>query len=168
MGLFTKKKEEQKRPSDQVQVQKPAETQQPSFPTFPDEIEAPEFPTYEPTINEIKNEVEKGLDEEIEIPVREKNFSPKRLANVSVNAEEGRTSRKEVSGEKPLFVQIERYKDVLHTLDAIRLKLQDAEELLRAFEHIKVEEDEKLGAWKRDLQNIKDKLLSIDKDLFEV
>lgn len=165
MGLFTKKKEEQKRPPEQVQIQKPVE---PAFPTFPDEIEAPEFPTYEPTIREIKNEVEKGFEEEIDIPVREKNVSGKKLASVQVKAEESVVKREISSEEKPLFVQIEKYKDVLHTLDAIRLKLKDAEELLRTFEHIKLEEDEKLEAWKRDLQNVKDKLLSIDKDLFEV
>lgn len=165
MGLFTKKKEEQKRFPEQVQIQKPAE---PVYPTFPDEIEAPEFPTYEPTISEIKNEVERGFEEEIDIPIRERSVSGKKLASVQVKAEEPTIKRDIPGDEKPLFVQIEKYKDVLHTLDAIRLKLKDAEELLSTFEHIKTEEDEKLEAWKRDLQNVKDKLLSIDKDLFEV
>jgi len=39
---------------------------------------------------------------------------------------------------------------------------------LRAFEDVKSQEEEKLESWRKDLQNIKDKLFSIDKELFEV
>ncbi len=143
----------------------------PSLPEFPslDEEEVSGFPKYEPTVADIKKEINKTGDEDISIPIRNQDFSGKKMAAVSseviVPVE---TAKRVMSEDKSLFVKIDNYKQALHTLEALKAKLEDAEEVFRAFEDIKSQEDEKLETWKRDLQNMKDKLLSIDKELFEV
>ncbi len=161
MGLFTKKKEMPKaddsKPSFGYEMPKMAE-----FPSLSDEHE---FPSYEPTISDIKKGV--GGEEEVEIPIREKPFIGKKMLGAEFTASE-RPMQKQMAEDKPLFVKIDKYKDVLNTVDAIKSKLEDAEELIRAFEEVRTQEGDKLESWKKDLQNVKEKLLSIDRDLFEV
>ena len=161
MGLFSKKKEEKS-----LSGQGSSSNTIQEFPEFPihEEANFPEFPTYEPSINEIKNEVGKGSDD-FEVPKRDSNVN-RRLPSVELTARQENTRRFDEG--KPLFVQIDKYKDVVNTIQAIKAKMQDLEELISNLENIKVEEDKKLESWKRDVQNIKEKILSIDKDLFEV
>jgi len=70
--------------------------------------------------------------------------------------------------EKPIFVKIERYKDVMETLEQLKHKLKDAGDVLGELAKIKEEEDHEIDAWRRDLEALKGKLLTIDKDLFEL
>lgn len=163
MGLFTKKKEEQKN-SSQAEVLDTADL--PEFPTLPDLDEGLELPSYEPTVSDIKKEVEKEGDE-VEIPVREKNTGAKVMVNTTAKVSDV-LERTIPQGGKPLFVKIEKYKEIMHMIDAINSKLNDAENLLHELEKVRNDEQEKLEAWKRDLENVKEKLLSVDKDLFEV
>jgi|SRR3989338_3852449 len=164
MGLFTKKKETQKAYEKPIITEELEFPNLPEFPTEPEE-ETQEFPSYEPTISEIKKGVDK--EEEIEIPVREKNFGNKKLLGSKVKVEETVSSRMQAE-EKPLFIKVDKYRDMVHTMGAIKAKLGDIDELLSSFEQVKAQEDEKIEAWKTDLQNLKEKLLSIDRDLSEV
>jgi len=183
MGLFGlgKKKEDDKKfsnaPSHLSQPQQT--TSMPSLPEFPslDEEEVSGFPKYEPTVADIKKEVAKSNDDDVFIPTRNQDTNKKMVSATQVQQSVQQSfempsvsSSKRFSAgeEKPLFVKIDSYKQAMHTLDALKAKLEDAEEVLRAFEDIKSQEDMKLESWKRDLQNMKDKLFSIDKELFEV
>lgn len=172
---FGKKKEEEKKASAITQQvsQMPEIPNLPEFPSL-DEEEFSDFPKYEPTLADIKKEITKG-DEEFTVPVRDQSLSGKKMTNFSQSETNAPAfvpetpARQSIGmGEKPLFVKIDNYKQAMHTLDALKAKLDDAEEVLRAFEDVKAQEDEKLEAWKRDIQNMKDKLFSIDKELFEV
>ncbi len=166
MGLFTKKKEEQK-PSNVASFDLDT-GDLPEFPTLPDLDEGMELPSYESTVSDIKKEVEKGSDE-VDIPVREKNSGAKVMISTNVTKNAGEMqSRTLPEGDKSLFVKIEKYKEIMHMIDAINSKLSDAETLLHELEKVRNEEQEKLGSWEKDLYNIKEKLLSIDRDLFEV
>ena len=68
---------------------------------------------------------------------------------------------------KPLFIKIEDYEDAINTIDKIKLKLQDADKLLAEISRIRKQEDSELENWNRDLENVKEKLLMVDKQLFE-
>ncbi len=164
MGLFTKKKEE-KSISSQASAFDTADL--PEFPTLPDLDEGLELPSYEPTVSDIKKEVERESDE-VEIPVREKNAGAKVMINTTTKIGSDMSARTLPDGDKPLFVKIEKYKEIMHMIDAINSKLSDAENLLHDLEKVRNDEQEKLEAWKKDLENVKEKLLSVDKDLFEV
>ena len=178
MGLFGlgKKKENEKKPFVATQMQQTVNIPSlPEFPSLDEEGSFSEFPKYEPSVADIKKEVSKSSDDDLVIPIRNQDFTGKKMVASSPQLSEQFTSlhmesapRRSFGDEKPLFVKIDNYKQAMHTLDALKSKLDDAEQVLKAFEEIKFQEDEKLEAWKRDLQNMKDKLFSMDKELFEV
>ena len=68
---------------------------------------------------------------------------------------------------KTLFVKIDKYKDVMRVLDHVKSKLEDSERILGKLTELKNEEDRELDGWRNDLEDLKDKLLEIDKKLFE-
>tara|TARA_Y100000310_G_scaffold328877_1_gene397726 strand:- start:1800 stop:2207 length:408 start_codon:yes stop_codon:yes gene_type:complete len=73
-----------------------------------------------------------------------------------------------VSGpEQPLFVKIEKYKDVVENLNKLKKRLGDADNILSKLHRLKEEEDRELQAWHNDLQKIRNQLMNVDKNLFE-
>lgn len=69
--------------------------------------------------------------------------------------------------EKPLFVKVERYRDVVETLKKLKARLNDADVILGKLGQLREEEDRELAAWQSDLEKIRSQLLDIDKKLFE-
>lgn len=171
MALFGlgKKKEEKNSNATQLTQHMASMPNLPEFPSL-EEDDVTEFPKYEPSVADIKKEVSKSSDEDLSIPMRNQDFTGKKMAAVVMPeaSKQSNVPSKVIGEEKSLFVKIDNYKQALHTLEALKAKIEDAEEVIRAFEDIKIQEDEKLESWKKDLQNMKDKLLSIDKELFEV
>ena len=153
MGLFGLGKKEEKR-SSTLEYSK-----LPNLPEFPSaEEEIPELPQYEPSISQLKREVSKN-DEDI--PFREK-----RIAPVMAGAKM-KPSHVNMGEEKPLFIKIDHYKEALRAIDTMKAKITEAEQVLHSLEEIREDENTKLEKWKSELENIKDKLLSIDHSLFE-
>lgn len=69
--------------------------------------------------------------------------------------------------DKPLFVKIDDYEEAIYTLDKIKAKLRESDKILDELTKIRIEEERQLEEWKRDLAMVKEKLLTIDKQLFE-
>ncbi len=69
--------------------------------------------------------------------------------------------------DKPLFVKIDDYEEAIYTLDKIKAKLRESDKILDELTKIRIEEERQLDEWKKDLSMIKEKLLAIDKQLFE-
>lgn len=69
--------------------------------------------------------------------------------------------------DKPLFVRIEKYKEVMETLNGLKDKLGEAGEILKELSRIKAEEEQELSNWQQDLENAKERLLSIERSLNE-
>lgn len=128
-----------------------------SLPDFSRLPELPKLPSYEPEIkipeiNEIKSAITP------EIPVRKP--QPMRIME--------KQPEKMVFEEKPLFVKIDKYKEAIQTIDGIRAKLKEAEIILEELTKIKDKEDQEFNSWRADINDIKQKLLDVDKNLFEV
>jgi len=70
--------------------------------------------------------------------------------------------------EKPLFVKIDKYREVISTMNQIKSKLKDADEILAELNKIKRQEDSEIETWHSDIETIKSKLMAIDKALFEL
>ncbi|MBI5391638.1 hypothetical protein HZB00_01415 [Candidatus Woesearchaeota archaeon] len=145
MGLFSSKKKDSEMSNSSIPPL-------PEFPSMPEE-ETAEFPAYEPTISDIKQEVSK---EETVIPVRERKVVPTLVAHAPV------------SEEKPLFIKVEHYKEAMHAIDALKERIVLAERILGSLEELRSQEEQKLEAWKNEIQGLKEKLLTIDQSLFEV
>lgn len=71
------------------------------------------------------------------------------------------------TGEAPVFVKIEDYKDILDVLELIKDRLSEAKRTLADINEMKNEEDEELGMWSSTLNEIEKKIESIDRTLFE-
>ena len=71
------------------------------------------------------------------------------------------------TGEAPVFVKIEDYKDILDVLELIKDRLSEAKRTLVDINEMKNEEDEELGMWSSTLNEIEKKIESIDRTLFE-
>lgn len=70
--------------------------------------------------------------------------------------------------QKPIYIKIEKYKSAIKTLEEIKARLNEAEKILNNLQKLKEEEDKEFENWKSDIEKIKDKLLSVDKNLFEI
>jgi len=118
----------------------------------------PEFPSYTPTIkplDQIKAEVQRQ-----DIPFRQK--------TMPLTTPKPQIVQQAIHEEKPIFVKIDKYKTAIHLIDSIKAKIKEAENTLDELMRIKDEEERNLRAWKDEIEKIKNKLLDIDKNLFEV
>ena len=71
------------------------------------------------------------------------------------------------TGEAPVFVKIEDYKDTIDVLDLIKDRLAEAKRTLSDINELKNDEDSELELWSSTLNEIERKLVSIDRTLFE-
>tara|TARA_Y100000310_G_C20674065_1_gene811886 strand:+ start:730 stop:975 length:246 start_codon:yes stop_codon:yes gene_type:complete len=71
------------------------------------------------------------------------------------------------TGEAPVFVKIEDYKDILDILSLVKDRLEEAKRTLADINDLKNDEDSELSMWGSTLNEIENKLDNIDKTLFE-
>ncbi|MBI2208324.1 hypothetical protein HYU50_02410 [Candidatus Woesearchaeota archaeon] len=71
------------------------------------------------------------------------------------------------TGEAPVFIKIEDYKDILDILELIKDRLSEAKRTLADINEIKNDEDAELEMWGSTLNEIEKKVESIDRTLFE-
>ena len=139
MGLFGLKKKEEKKELPPLQ-----------FPELPKTV-----PTFEPN-----KPLDLGQAQQIKSAVS----PPPRMAPMSLSPHLPDSLG---ASEKPLFVKIEKYRDVIDTLKKLKGRLSEADNILEKMNHLKQEEERELAAWHRDLEKIRNQLLDIDKKLFE-
>lgn len=116
----------------------------PTFPGLPEH----NFPTYEPafpsTSESIKRAVQ-GLDER---PAAERPFM--------------------IPEERAIFVKVEKYKEAIDTLEIIKERLKTTQIILNELKNLKSKEDAQMEEWQSSIDDIKNKLMLIDNNLFEV
>ena len=74
---------------------------------------------------------------------------------------------KRVIGNKPIFVRLDRFREAHESLDVIKEKLRDIEELLRTIREVKTKEDHELGSWEKEIDYIKARIESVNSEIFE-
>jgi len=145
MGLFSKK---QKKELPQF----PRLPERPSFPEYKQQITTPE--PFKMDLPEIEPE------EEVQIPIRKPMPRPIAQPMPSLPSTPSR--------QQPLFVKIDRYKAAIDALNDIKEKLAEAEDTLSKLNAIKLRESDEIVRWETEISGIKEKLMSIDKNLFEI
>ena len=143
----------------------------PEFLRLPNE---PNFPFYDEQLSEKKEQMPKfNTDFKKVIP---ENFSFEEKLNPNFAKEEifedfnpRRTPLTiETKDEKPLFVKIDKYKESIKTIEEIKSKLESAENTLRNLTRIREEEQKEIESWQNSLNEARQKLLKVDKNLFEI
>ncbi|RME54552.1 hypothetical protein D6777_03385 [Candidatus Woesearchaeota archaeon] len=138
MGLFGSNKKEQ-----------PAKAELPPL-KFPD---LPQDQTSEQKQAKITQEEANTIKQAVSMPP---------VQNVQEDA-----NSEEIMEEKPLFVKVENYREVMSTLEELKEKLKETSTLLNELNRIKDEEEHEIDSWQNELESIKEKLMLIDKTLFE-
>jgi len=68
---------------------------------------------------------------------------------------------------EPIFVKIDKFRDALNILESIKKKLRESSELLESIRETQRRENEEIDKWAREIEELKDKIMMVDKKLFE-
>jgi len=68
--------------------------------------------------------------------------------------------------EKPVFVKVDEYKDILDILDLTHEKVRKARAMLAKIQELKRQEDTTIENWKHDLDIVESRVTEIDQKLF--
>lgn len=115
----------------------------PTFPGLPQH----EFPSYEPGLSEPET-----IKEAVQRP----------------SIIEEKQSRPFLPEEKAIFVQIDKYKQAIDTLEIIKEKLKTSQTILNELNELKKQEEAELTEWQNNIQEIKERLNIVDNNLFEI
>lgn len=74
----------------------------------------------------------------------------------------------EPSDERPVFVKLEKYREAMSAIESLKQQIKEMDYLLEKIEELRGKEQEELKNAKSDLNKIKDQLVGIDKQLFDV
>ena len=152
MGLFNRKKKEER-----------SALPLPEFPKLPSETN---FPFYDEQLNEKKetsmqkpsfNMTESYDFEEKNSEQQFDEFTPRR-SPITIERRD----------DKPIFVKIDKYKESVKTIESIRTKIEEAESLIKNLTRLREQEEKELQEWQSSLDDVKQNLMKVDKNLFEV
>ncbi|MCG2717515.1 MAG: hypothetical protein L6408_01600 [Nanoarchaeota archaeon] len=160
MKLFSKKKEEAKHELPPLR-----------FPEFPKEKKVPSYES-DITPQEAVSLKEAVAPPNLEIPIRKPMprspiAAPQRAMPIAPEEGYGDPNQELQGRGQTLFVKIERYRNALAKMEHIKDKIMEAERVLANLDEMKRQEDQEITKWHQDLSLIKNKLLSVDKGLFE-
>ncbi len=58
----------------------------------------------------------------------------------------------------PIFVKIDKHRELMQTLDEVKAKLKEARDALQKIEELKVQEDKEIAQWNAELAKAEEKL----------
>ena len=67
----------------------------------------------------------------------------------------------------PVFIKVERYKEVLEIMEVLRTKISQAKKTLAKINELKDKEDQELAAWSNAVNDVEKRVEGIDSGLFE-
>ena len=71
-------------------------------------------------------------------------------------------------GEQPVFVKLDRYREAMDSLQILKQQMREVETVLSRLDEIRKREENELQAYRAHLGMLKERLLDIDKKLFDV
>lgn len=120
------------------------------------------IPSYKPVVNEAPNmnNYPKGFQktEVREFHRNEQNAFENSLA---------KPSTRNIVKDNTLFVKIDKYQESMKTLNLIKESLMSTEHILSKLHQIKAQEDNEIQQWHEQIKRIKQKIVFIDRNLFE-
>ena len=94
--------------------------------------------------------------------------SLKETRSMQAPAAEADEQRQNVNDDKPVFVKLEQYRDVVSNIEILKQKIKETEYLLERIEELRGQEQVELDNCHGTMNKLKEKLIAIDKKLFEV
>ena len=153
-----------KKESRQELIKKAVEPEEPAFPTtnekpikmteeVPDLEGLPELPEYK----------EKLLPSLPAIPKKE-------LRTKTREVEEWKPSKihpKKIIEKKPIFVKLDKFNEAKESLESVKEKLSEIDDLLKTLKDVKSKEEHELLEWGKQMEELKSRLESLTADVFE-
>lgn len=130
------------------------------------------FPSYQREFSNIKREIAKPT---FTAPMESSDIGPTPTISskgnteiVPVEAGEEVKFERVAAGDKPIYVKMDQYKDAMQNIDKIKELCNDADKMLSEISRLRSSEDRELEKWQDEVDKIKDKILLVDKKLFEI
>jgi len=67
----------------------------------------------------------------------------------------------------PVFVKVDEYKDIADVISLMREKIHQAKDLLDKVADLKAKEDAELAQWAKELEEVEQRVMRIDRTLVE-
>ncbi|MBT3262509.1 hypothetical protein HN992_00160 [Candidatus Woesearchaeota archaeon] len=96
------------------------------------------------------------------LPMKRTAIELPRIPDRDINIPKG------VRDNRPVFVQIDDYKEAMNNIEVLKQKIREVEYTLDRLNEIKSQEQLELSNCETALSNIKEKLVGVDKKLFEI
>lgn len=68
---------------------------------------------------------------------------------------------------RAMFVRVDKFQNARASLDTIRGKLNDIEDLLKRIREVKSKEDAELSSWESDMENVKSRIQGVMREIFD-
>lgn len=172
MSWFKKKKEESLELPELPYAPEPPmikndfEENEPSpLPSFPNSQTADQL-TNVAVKQAINDEESINEDEEMDLPPLPKIMTKEIESQPRERVTREYISRERMGKAEPVYVRLDKYQDSIDTLQEIKKKLLEIENLLAETKELKSKEELELNAWENEIQEAKDKLNAIDRTIF--
>ena len=163
MGIFSKKHKNKKEEDIPKLPSLPDLPDLPNFDNHPETKEVhklPSFPSSQTgekfSQKSIKNAVDELENNENKIPQPPK-ITPEQISPM----------QKPVTLERePIFIRLDKFEESLNIFKRTKEKISEVEELLKQTKELKEKENQELASWETDVQQIKNQIEKVDKNIF--
>lgn len=137
--------------------------------------ELPELPESEEGAEEIVEEIESEMEaEEAEEKPKVKGKLVQELGERPLlpktgkkMAREIRTATKEPEKAKALFIKIDKFKEILASVELMEKKASELENIIQGLKEVRAKEEQLLSGWNQELEELKTKIVSVERALSE-
>lgn len=77
------------------------------------------------------------------------------------------TPSDELSPKKPIFVKVDNFRAARESLEVVKEKLTEIDELLHMIRDVKQKEDQELSTWEKEMENVKSRISHVSKEIFD-
>lgn len=64
--------------------------------------------------------------------------------------------------QAPVFVKIDKYREVEDTLQQIKAKIEEAKDIIDKINGMKTEEEQELHTWREDIKQMEEKIATVE------
>jgi hypothetical protein len=68
---------------------------------------------------------------------------------------------------KPIFIKLEKFKETKKSLDEIKKRVSEMDELLKLIKEVKAKENEEISEWEKELEKVKARIHAVNSNIFE-
>jgi hypothetical protein len=72
-----------------------------------------------------------------------------------------------ISQNKPVFIKLEKFREAKESLDIIRTKLTEMDELLKIIKDLKAKESQEITEWEKEVEKVKARINYVNSNIFE-